>query len=278
MIGNKIKELRTKEGLTQKELADKLYVSYQAVSRWENNEVEPSIQTVKQIAQIFNVSLDYILENEHLEEQVVKEPEVIVKHTIGVCKYCEKVIDDANDFVKKTHYYRSGPHEAYYHKKCYEKMKCSWKDESMTKVEGRRKKAITFGIIISIIVTSIVIATGINNKQYYLLYASPLIAYASFALCACLILDNSFIGDMVLRIFSWGFFKMPGIIFSFDINGIVAFILIKLTLFIIALMIALSFGVLAIGLGLLLAIFAFPFAMRKSFDKPLENNYIINID
>ena len=43
MIGNNIKKLRMQRGMTQKNLADLLFVSPQAVSRWENNEVEPSL-------------------------------------------------------------------------------------------------------------------------------------------------------------------------------------------------------------------------------------------
>ena len=39
-IGNNIKRLRIKKGLTQKDLADKIHVTFQAVSRWENNLVE----------------------------------------------------------------------------------------------------------------------------------------------------------------------------------------------------------------------------------------------
>ena len=50
MIGEKIKSLRLENSLTQKELAEKLYVTAQAVSRWENNEVEPSISTIAEIA------------------------------------------------------------------------------------------------------------------------------------------------------------------------------------------------------------------------------------
>ena len=38
-VGPKIKEYRNKAGLTQKDLADKLHVTYQAVSRWENYDV-----------------------------------------------------------------------------------------------------------------------------------------------------------------------------------------------------------------------------------------------
>ena len=61
MIGNNIKRLRTERGMTQKALADKLFVSAQAVSRWENNEVEPSITTLTELAKIFGVSADEIL-------------------------------------------------------------------------------------------------------------------------------------------------------------------------------------------------------------------------
>ena len=46
MLGEKIKALRSENALTQKDLAEKLYVTAQAVSRWENNEVEPSINTI----------------------------------------------------------------------------------------------------------------------------------------------------------------------------------------------------------------------------------------
>ena len=62
MIGEKIKELRLKNKMTQKDLAEQLYVTAQAVSRWENGEVEPSLNTITQIAKIFNVPTDELLE------------------------------------------------------------------------------------------------------------------------------------------------------------------------------------------------------------------------
>ena len=61
MIGATIKKLRVQQGMTQKNLADKLFVSAQAVSRWENNEVEPSIGTITEMAKIFGVTADEIL-------------------------------------------------------------------------------------------------------------------------------------------------------------------------------------------------------------------------
>lgn len=60
-IGNRIKEQRVKSGLTQREVAEKLFVTTQAVSRWENNETEPSIDTIKALTELFQVSVDTLL-------------------------------------------------------------------------------------------------------------------------------------------------------------------------------------------------------------------------
>ena len=49
-IGDKLKSLRSEKKMTQRELAEKLNVSAQAVSRWENDEVEPSLETLGQLA------------------------------------------------------------------------------------------------------------------------------------------------------------------------------------------------------------------------------------
>ena len=73
MIGNNIKRLRTERGMTQKALADKLFVSAQAVSRWENNEVEPSITTLTELAKIFGVSADEILGLETKKSRMKKK-------------------------------------------------------------------------------------------------------------------------------------------------------------------------------------------------------------
>ena len=73
MIGEKIRELRTKNGMTQSDLAEKLFVTTQAVSRWEKGDVEPSLTTVKSISEIFGVSIDEIMGKEKPEPVVVRE-------------------------------------------------------------------------------------------------------------------------------------------------------------------------------------------------------------
>lgn len=54
-------ELRTKNGLSQDELAEKLYVTRQAVSRWENGETVPNTETLKLLSKFFDVSINTLL-------------------------------------------------------------------------------------------------------------------------------------------------------------------------------------------------------------------------
>ena len=56
-----ILELRNKAGLSQEELAEKVYVTRQAVSRWENGETTPNIETLKLLSQLFDVSINTLL-------------------------------------------------------------------------------------------------------------------------------------------------------------------------------------------------------------------------
>ena len=56
-----IYELRTKKGLSQEELAEKLFVTRQAVSRWETGETIPSIDALKLLSQLFDVSINTLL-------------------------------------------------------------------------------------------------------------------------------------------------------------------------------------------------------------------------
>ena len=56
-----IRELRTKKGLSQDELAEKVYVTRQAVSRWENGETTPNTEPLKRLSKLFDVSINTLL-------------------------------------------------------------------------------------------------------------------------------------------------------------------------------------------------------------------------
>lgn len=64
-IAKNITELRTSRGMTQLELAEQLHYSDKAVSKWERGESVPEISTLKAIADLFGVTLDYLVQEEH---------------------------------------------------------------------------------------------------------------------------------------------------------------------------------------------------------------------
>lgn len=61
-IGNKIKTLRKQRGITQEQLADSIGISFQAVSKWENNIALPDITLVPAIASYFGISMDELFD------------------------------------------------------------------------------------------------------------------------------------------------------------------------------------------------------------------------
>ncbi len=63
-IGNKILELRKKNNITQEELAEKVGVSRQTISKWELGETAPDLKQAKELSKIFNVSLDELVDND----------------------------------------------------------------------------------------------------------------------------------------------------------------------------------------------------------------------
>jgi transcriptional regulator with XRE-family HTH domain len=63
-IGNKITKARKEAGMTQNELSEALYVTHQAISKWENGKSIPSIEMLYAITKLFNISIDYLLNDQ----------------------------------------------------------------------------------------------------------------------------------------------------------------------------------------------------------------------
>lgn len=83
-IGNKIKELRKARGITQEELANSIGVSFQAISKWENNIALPDITLTPKLASYFGVSMD-----ELFDFSLQKIQDEILKITDEACKFRE---------------------------------------------------------------------------------------------------------------------------------------------------------------------------------------------
>ena len=69
LLGERLYELRTKNNMSQGALAERLDVSRQTVSKWENNLSVPETEKILQLSEIFSVSTDYILKGEEREEK-----------------------------------------------------------------------------------------------------------------------------------------------------------------------------------------------------------------
>lgn len=73
-FGENIKKAREEKGITQQTLADKLYVSRQAVSRWENGSRYPDLLTAKSLAMALDTTLDKLLNNDDLRNYPEMNP------------------------------------------------------------------------------------------------------------------------------------------------------------------------------------------------------------
>ena len=73
-IGNKLNQLRKLSGMTQEQLAEKLNVSRQTISKWETDSTSPDLESIVRVCKIFHVSLDDLLmEGEGMEEEGMEE-------------------------------------------------------------------------------------------------------------------------------------------------------------------------------------------------------------
>lgn len=84
-FGKFIREMRKEKGLTQKQLADLLYVSDKAVSKWENGACFPDIKVLDQLAEHLGVSILELMQSERIQEPVIdrEEAELAVMDTIS---------------------------------------------------------------------------------------------------------------------------------------------------------------------------------------------------
>lgn len=91
-------ELRSKSGLSQEELAEKVYVTRQAVSRWETGETVPNTETLKLLSKLFDVSINTLLGSPRKlvcqccgmplddDASISREPDGAFNE--GYCKWC----------------------------------------------------------------------------------------------------------------------------------------------------------------------------------------------
>ncbi len=271
MIGQNIRRLRTEKQMTQKALADKLFVTAQAVSRWENGEVEPSLSTVTEIARIFNVSADEILgidttpQAEKTESETTVHTEYVYKEptpVLGVCEVCNKPIYNAGELIRED-----SPKQIIC-KSCRDKREQRKLDAMRESGIRHRMHSFVWGALAAVTMLVVGIVTASKTGNWGQIGSFVFSAVAIFTLVSCCILRNNFIGEMVSTIFSWGFVKFPGVIFELDLDGIIWLLTVKLLFWILGILLACATGLLAIALGGVMSLFVYPYAIRKNFAHP----------
>lgn len=106
MIGDNLMKLRKKQGLSQQQVADLLNVSRQTISNWELNQGAPTIDKAKELAKLYDVSLDDLVGHavEIISSSQKKESQIL-KSLIGkVCKIDCKEIDFYLDSPSKEQF------------------------------------------------------------------------------------------------------------------------------------------------------------------------------
>lgn len=101
-IGKRIKELRNEKKLTQKDLADKLYVSDKAVSSWEANRTEPSLELIVKLSDIFDCSTSYLVYGDISRSDV--ETEIKIKLSEEEFRELKLIMDRDAKFLKENHH------------------------------------------------------------------------------------------------------------------------------------------------------------------------------
>ena len=80
----KLQELRKSKGFTQEELAESLYVSRTAISKWESGRGYPSIDSLKEISKFFGITIDELLSTEKLLSIAERENEENLRNICGM--------------------------------------------------------------------------------------------------------------------------------------------------------------------------------------------------
>ena len=296
-LGQKIKKLRIEKNLTQKDLADRLYVTFQTVSKWENDENEPDVSTLRELAKVFECSLDYLLSEDEKVVEVEPEPvavptpvepirETVVIHQkeLHVCERCKKDIPEdelelEDILVKHGGRGRSAVYrQAYYHRHCLKQTQLEREEqeriERNLKAQKAKKMSFGWGIFGGAVTLAICLGVFIGVEACRntlgiagLIFLSIGLSYLVFADLYCII-SGSYVGEIFEAVAGWSI-RMPGVIFSWDIEGIAWAIAMKIGLAILGFMLGVAVLLLAIGISGIFASVSFPFILIHN----INNNY-----
>ena len=252
-LGEKISTLRKEHGITQAELGKELNVTYQAVSKWERDESMPDFAMISKLAKLFGVPISYFENNDGSDEQANETTAVLAdkdeeekvneptNQVLGVCTVCGKYINKDNVGLESPKLVC---------KTCRDEMTAQNERAIAAKKEREeaQKYAVSYALkkrsIIAAVVAGLISITilvlGIVGMYTETLDDITPTEYLCTLIVMCVMLFTwifqLFFDGAVRSVTLAGMFfiRLPGIIFSADLNGLIFLIVMKVLLFIIS--------------------------------------------
>lgn len=267
--GKIIAQLRREHNMTQAELGAKLNVTYQAVSKWENDQSQPDFATMAQIAELFHVPLTIFLSGEENETAVATAAAESAEPVLGYCTVCGNAVRQDNVAQQRPVLICKDCVEADARRKEEEARAAEQQKERQE--QGRRfankrtrNRGLIWGAVIALVVMILVavfyaIGGGTAGAGIVAVLITGIFIYTFVA--------QMFWGGFVFEtcLFGGKIIGTPGIIFSFDLDGFIFLIVMKVIFALLKLFIFLITFVFFAIVSILLSPFTFvPALIRVS--------------
>lgn len=273
---------RKRLNLTQTELGEKLNVTAQAVSKWENDISEPDLGTVQRLCKIFGITIDEML-NDSDEETAAAEvpapvqepapapvaapatapapaPAPAPKIIVGYCDGCKRPIYQGEKYTVHTH--RGGTQTVLCPSCAEERDKRRRESAYRTEKKAFARGLICGGVVGVILILVSVITTIVENDPRML--AGLLAAAMGFTFAAMMFWSETLQG---IFLFFFKSFRMPGLIFTLNLDGIIWFITVKLGLMLLSGLLSVLCFLFGCVFTFLVSFFMFPFACTAECHK-----------
>ena len=267
--GKIIAQLRREHNMTQAELGAKLNVTYQAVSKWENDQSQPDFATMAQIAELFHVPLTIFLGGEENEAAVATAAAESAEPVLGYCTVCGNAVRQDNVAQQRPVLICKDCVEADARRKEEEARAAEQQKERQE--QGRklankrtRNRGLIWGGVIALVVMILVavfyaIGGGTAGAGIVAVLITGIFVY-TFS-------SQMFWGGFIFEtcLFGGKIIGTPGIIFSFDLDGFIFLIVMKVIFALLKLFIFLITFVFFAIVSILLSPFTFvPALIRVS--------------
>ena len=314
-LGEHLSLLRRNAGMTQQELGEKLSISPQAVSKWENDLSEPDVATLKKIASLYGISLSRLLEFDSVEEvnsatdsaepspvHVAEEDVERISErvatsirtetegapqVIGHCVQCginvtEETVGETSPRLLCSDCVSANQRALEEEEKAKEEARIKAEEENKLREENEKQenekrfsanqKAIRRSRNISLIIAGIVgIAllvfmlisgsSGESSLTMPYIVISVVLSYFLFAFVSGLFFDGT--EREIIENFFDKSISFPGLIFTFDLDGIIWLIGMKLLFAVLGFVAGVIFAIIGIIVAFLISPFVFPIRMIK---------------